>query len=119
MTKAYNPRKSREEWKQIITDKEVNKLSVSQVASMYSVSEGNVYQWISNFKKEHEEMLKTESHVKDFIQKSIDDLKKEKGVNLDHIGDLQNKNTEIGSAISRLEKSLKALQWNEIVPIKS
>lgn len=113
VNRTYKPRKTRSEWLEILKDMEDNNLSMKQVMTMYNVSEGSIYQWISNFKKEFEVMPKTESHVTDLIQKSISDLKIEKGINLDNLGDLQTRNLEIDNTISRLEKSLEVLQVNE------
>ena len=113
VTRAYKPRKTRSEWLEILKDKDTNNLSMKQVMTMYNVSEGSIYQWISNFKKEFEEMPKTEDHVYNLIQKSINDLKKEKGINLDKLGDLKTRNIEIDNTITRLGKSLELLQVSE------
>lgn len=113
VNRTYKPRKTRSEWLEILKDKDDNNLSMKQVMTMYNVSEGSIYQWISNFKKEFEEMPKTEDHVFALIQKSIADLKREKGVNLDRLGDLQTRNTEIDNTITRLGKSLELLQVSE------
>lgn len=113
VAREYKPRKTRSEWLEILKDKDANNLSMKQVMTMYNVSEGSIYQWISNFKKEFEEMPKTEDHVYNLIQKSIEDLKKEKGINLDKLGDLKTRNIEIDNTITRLGKSLELLQVSE------
>ena len=113
VNRTYKPRKTRSEWLEILKDKDANNLSMKQVMTMYNVSEGSIYQWISNFKKEFEEMPKTEDHVYNLIQKSIEDLKKEKGLNLDKLGDLKTRNIEIDNTITRLGKSLELLQVSE------
>ena len=111
--RIYNPRKSRNEWKQILADKEINNLSVRQVASMYTVSEGSVYQWISNFKKEFEEMPKTVDHVKDLITQSITDLKTELDDNINSIIKNQARQVDILDNIKKLEASLGILKAPE------
>lgn len=113
VAREYKPRKTRLEWLEILKDKDANNLSMKQVMTMYNVSEGSIYQWISNFKKEYEEMPKTEDHVSSIIQKSISDLHNEFDNNVASVLKLEDRQNQILASINRLEQSLDLLQLSE------
>ena len=113
VAREYKPRKTRSEWLEILKDKDANNLSMKQVMTMYNVSEGSIYQWISNFKKEFEEMPKTVDHVKDLITQSITDLKTELDDNINSIIKNQARQVDILDNIKKLETSLGILKAPE------
>ena len=75
-TKRKNKRLSRNEWVAIIKKYHESGKTAAEIAEEHSVSEGSVYKWASDLKKEEEEAAKAEEAAKLTPTSVVDDTKK-------------------------------------------
>lgn len=75
-TKRKNKRLSRNEWVAIIKKYHESGKTAAEIAEAHSVSEGSVYKWASDLKKEEEEAAKAEEAAKLTPTSVVDDTKK-------------------------------------------
>ena len=75
-TKRKNKRLSRNEWIAIIKKYHESGKTAAEIAEEHSVSEGSVYKWASDLKKEEEEAAKAKEAAKLTPTSVVDDTKK-------------------------------------------